>query len=151
MREWRWVLDCPSQVNSAAHALLQKQWSTSARKPLEKSILAANGQFHVARSFFQSKRWNFLYSQWQHSSWIPWKWEWILGISFFFFCKFGFINDYYNFCTDTTSTLWMKADFFSPPVFLFFFGFFFLVLFSFKAQRSLQDLEGRHLRKRSWV
>lgn len=47
-------LDCPSQMNSVAHPLLQKQWSTSASKPLEKLILAANGQFHAAKSIFSA-------------------------------------------------------------------------------------------------
>lgn len=41
-------------MNSVAHPLLQKQWSTSASKPLEKLILAANGQFHAAKSIFSA-------------------------------------------------------------------------------------------------
>lgn len=118
-------LACPSQMNSVAHPLLQKQWSTSASQPLEKFILAANGQFHAAKSFFPSKRWKFLYSQWQHSSWLPCKWEWILGISFFFFVNHGFPNQIFHFVPTHQPCGWKRIFF---PLF-FSFGW-----FSFEAQ-----------------
>lgn len=49
-------------MKSVAHPLLQKQWSTSASKPLEKWILAANGQFHAAKSFFFSGKGGIFYT-----------------------------------------------------------------------------------------
>lgn len=124
-------LACPSPMNSVAHPLLQKQWSTSASQPLEKLILAANSQFHAAKSFFQSKRWNFLYSQWQHGSWLPCKWEWILGIRFFFFVNHDFLIRYFFLYRHINPVDESRFFFLPPPRF---FVLFYLVWFSLEAQ-----------------
>lgn len=133
-------LDCPSQMSSVAHPLLQKQWSTSASK----------FKVHLSRNwsipcFFEWKKWNFLYSQWQHSSWLPWNGKESLGLAFF--VNHGFLNQTFLSVLTHQPRGWKQIFFFPPS----FFWVFFVYFQSSVIQRSLQDLEGCHLRKGCWV
>lgn len=85
----------------------------------------------------------FIYLQWQHSSWLPCRWEWILGITIFFVNHFlFFLNQaiHISFVSTCQPCGWKCLFFFFPVSFLFF--------LNSVIQRSLQELEGCHLKNR---
>lgn len=96
-------------------------------------------------NFFQTKRWTFLYTySGNTAAGYHVDGNEYLGLPFFCKSLFFFFfksSDPYFFCIDM-STLWMKVLFF------FFFPVSFLFFLNSVIQRSLQELEGCHLKNR---